>query len=178
MDRLIRSLVLLVVLALVATACAEDPAVEGEAPDATTGEPAEESPDEDQPADDVSGDGKADLQVADSDVGQVLVDADGMSLYLFAPDEGAGESTCYDECAANWPALTVDGEPVAGDDVDEALLSTTERDDGDTQVVYNGHPLYTFTNDEAPGDTNGQGLNDVWWLVGPDGEPVDDGDDG
>ncbi|MFB6268839.1 MAG: hypothetical protein ABEH83_02780 [Halobacterium sp.] len=99
--------------------------------------------------------------------GDVLVDADGMSLYLFDADE-QGESTCYDDCAQNWPPLTVDGTPTAGGDV-TASLGTTERDDGSTQVTAADWPLYYFSGDEQPGDTNGQGVSDVWWLVAPDG---------
>ncbi|WP_336037882.1 hypothetical protein [Halobacterium yunchengense] len=102
--------------------------------------------------------------------GDVLVDADGFALYLFDPDE-RGESTCYDDCASNWPPLTVDADPTAGSGV-TADLGTAERDDGSLQVTASDWPLYYFAGDEAPGDANGQGLNDVWWLVGPDGSRV------
>jgi predicted lipoprotein with Yx(FWY)xxD motif len=104
--------------------------------------------------------------------GDVLAGPDGLTLYMFDQDEqGAGESACYDSCADNWPPLTVEDEPAAGDGVD-AALSTIEREDGSMQVVANGWPLYYFASDEAPGDTNGQGVGDVWWVLAPDGTPV------
>jgi predicted lipoprotein with Yx(FWY)xxD motif len=83
-----------------------------------------------------------------------------------------GKPTCYDDCAQTWPALEAQGEPVAGDGIDESLLGRVERTDGATQVTYNDLPLYHYSGDEAAGDTNGQGLSDVWWLLSPDGEPL------
>ena len=97
--------------------------------------------------------------VATSGLGDILQDADGRTLYLFNPD-GQGDPTCYDDCADNWPALV--GEVAAGDGLDAALLGTVTRTDGAVQVTYNGWPLYYFSGDAAPGDTNGQGLNDEW----------------
>jgi len=111
----------------------------------------------------------ATLNVASSDLGEILVDADGRTLYLFMPDD-QGASTCYDSCESNWPPFTVEG--IAGDGVDAALLGTTERTDGSVQVTYNGWPLYHFGGDVAPGDTNGQGLNDVWFVVSASGEAI------
>lgn len=102
--------------------------------------------------------------------GDVLVDSEGMSLYLFTQDSG-GESSCYGDCASNWPPLTVEGEPTGGDGV-SASLGTTERDDGSMQVTAAGHPLYYFAGDSQPGDTNGQGVGDVWYLLAPDGSQV------
>lgn len=126
------------------------------------------------------GSGTGTVQVRDHDeFGDILVDADGMTLYLFdADDQGSGESACYDDCADAWPPLTVDGEPTAADGV-SADLSTFEREDGATQVAANGWPLYYFASDENPGDVKGQGVNDVWWVVAPDGSKVTEaGDDG
>ena len=106
------------------------------------------------------------------DLGDVLVGPDGMTLYMFDADEQrAGESACYDDCAEAWPPLTVDAEPTASEGV-TADLSTFERADGQTQVAAAGWPLYYFVEDEEPGDAAGQGVNDVWWVLNPDGEPV------
>ncbi len=109
------------------------------------------------------------LEVSQSDLGAILVDGEGLTLYLFVPD-GQGESVCYDECAANWPPLIEEVE--AGDGIDASLLGSTERTDGTTQVTYNGWPLYYFAGDSSPGDTNGQGLNDVWYVLDSAGDAV------
>ena len=116
-------------------------------------------------------DATATVQLADSDLGQILVASDGMTLYLFEADEG-DTSTCYDDCAATWPAL-VDDAPTAGDGVDASLLGTPERDDGEVQVTYAGHPLYFYAPDEAPGDTLGQEVGDVWYVVDAKGSAVE-----
>lgn len=129
---------------------------------------------------DADDDAAADVAVASAtvDLGEILVDGDGMTLYLFEPDE-QGPSTCYDDCEANWPPLVTDGEPAAGDGADPDLLGTTDRDDGTTQVTYDGWPLYHWAGDEAEGDTNGQGVQDVWWVLDPAaGTPIRDGDSG
>jgi predicted lipoprotein with Yx(FWY)xxD motif len=109
----------------------------------------------------------ATVEVADGDLGEVLVDADGMTLYLFTSDS-EDSSSCSDVCADTWPPLT--GDAVAGDGIDAEALSTFERDDGTTQLSYHGHPLYLFAGDTAPGDTEGHGLTDSWFAVTPDGE--------
>lgn len=103
--------------------------------------------------------------------GDILVDGEGMTLYMFDSDtQGEEASTCYDDCLGNWPPLTGE-DPEAGDGV-TAKLSTFEREDGEIQVAANGWPLYHFANDSSPGDTNGQGVGDVWWLLDPAGEPI------
>ena len=102
--------------------------------------------------------------------GDILVDSEGMSLYLFTQDEGS-ESACYGDCASAWPPLTVEGEPTAGPGV-TAELGTTERDDGSAQVTAGGKPLYYYAGDSQPGDTAGQGVGGVWFLLAPDGSQV------
>lgn len=114
---------------------------------------------------------EATVAAEESDLGEIVVDAEGRTLYVFLADEGS-ESTCYDECEDSWPPLTVDGEPVAGEGVDDALLGTSERTDGSTQVTLDGHPLYLFGGDQAAGDVNGQGVGDVWFVVSPSGEAI------
>ena len=114
----------------------------------------------------------ATVEVADTDLGEVLVDGEGRTLYLFDADEQAA-STCYDDCAANWPPL-LDDDPVAGEGTDDGLLATTEREDGQTQVTYDEWPLYHWIGDEQPGDVEGQGVQDVWWVMAPDGQPLRD----
>lgn len=113
--------------------------------------------------------GPAEIMVAESDLGPILVDAEGMTLYLFTQDT-PGTSVCEDDCLAAWPPL--EGEPQAGDGVDESLLGSIERSDGTVQATYNDWPLYYFAQDAAPGDLNGQAVNEVWWVVSPEGEAV------
>lgn len=119
--------------------------------------------------------GEATVNVADvGTYGSALVNGDGMALYVFSLDTG-GTSACADDCAAEWIPLASQGAPVAGEGVDASLLGTITRDDGTMQVTYNGHPLYTFVDDAAPGDANGQGLDDfdgIWNLISPAGEPI------
>lgn len=109
------------------------------------------------------------VATASSAHGQILVDEAGMTLYVFDSDEGS-TSTCYDGCAQTWPPL--EGPADAGDGADAALLGTTTRDDGTVQVTYDGQPLYYYAADQAAGDTNGQGVGGVWWVVAADGAAV------
>ncbi len=104
-------------------------------------------------------------------LGSFLVDAEGMTLYLFTKDT-PDTSTCYDDCAGAWPPLLSEGEVAGGEGVDAALLGTTERTDGMAQVTYGGWPLYYWVKDEAPGDTTGQDVGEVWYVVSPAGEAV------
>src|SRR5690606_9282250 len=109
-----------------------------------------------------------------SELGQFLTDQNGMALYLFLPD-AQGASTCYDDCATNWPPVTVesaDALPTLGAGLDQALLGTVERDDGTLQVTYNGWPLYYYIGDMEPGVTNGQGLGGNWFIVNAAGEAI------
>ena len=118
--------------------------------------------------DDPGADGPS-IQIADSPLGAIVADDAGNTLYLFDPD-AQGTSVCYDQCADAWPPLL--GEVGAGDGVESALLGTTSRDDGTTQATYNGWPLYYFAADQAAGDTNGQGRNDVWWVISASGDAI------
>ena len=108
-------------------------------------------------------------------LGDTLVDGKGMTLYIFEADTSS-TSTCVDACAENWPPLTVTGEPVLGDGLDESLFATSARPDGTQQLTVDGHPLYLFANDTKPGDTNGQGIGDVWYAAGIDGSKLGDAD--
>ncbi len=165
------------VLVLALAACAA-PAGEGSPspaatdPSMATPEPmtASPSPTETEEAEATAGD--ATVLVADSELGSILTDAEGMTIYWFANDT-EGASNCEGDCLANWPPVTVDGEPTAGDGVD-AELGTITGNDGSTQLTVNGFPAYYFAGDQAPGDTNGQGVGDVWWVFGADGEPIEE----
>ena len=96
--------------------------------------------------------------------GSYLVDGEGMALYMFTNDAD-GQSACTGGCAEAWPPLLADGEVAVGPGVAASLITTIERPDGGQQVAYAGMPLYYFASDMAAGDTAGQGVNDVWYLV-------------
>ncbi len=104
-------------------------------------------------------------------LGSVLVDSEGMTVYLFTPDKGT-ESTCYGGCESAWPPVMAEGKPTAGEGAASSALGTTKRKDGSTQVTYEGHPLYTFTGDSAPGEANGQEDEGVWFVLDESGTAV------
>jgi predicted lipoprotein with Yx(FWY)xxD motif len=110
----------------------------------------------------------------EGELGTILVNAKGRTLYLFRGDSGP-TSTCFGACAAAWPPLQAAGKPTVGGGADAALLGTTTRSDGEQQVTYNGHPLYLYAGDENAGDTRGQGLTDYgagWYVLTPAGQQV------
>jgi predicted lipoprotein with Yx(FWY)xxD motif len=119
--------------------------------------------------------GGAAIQAGDTSLGSVATGSDGLTLYAFMPD-AQGAPTCTGECAANWPPVIVgDGAtPTPGDGIDASKLGTVANPEGGTQLTYGGWPLYYFGGDQAAGDTNGQGLNDVWYAMGADGSAIDD----
>ena len=99
--------------------------------------------------------GSARVALRSTNLGKVLVNGQGQTLYLFQADKGTA-STCFGGCAQAWPPLTTTGKPTAGAGVSAAKLGTTKRSDGMTEVTYNGHPLYLFVGDHAPGQTTGE----------------------
>jgi predicted lipoprotein with Yx(FWY)xxD motif len=108
------------------------------------------------------------------DLGKILVDAKGRTVYLFEKDTGP-MSTCFGACAADWPPVTTTGKPTAGSGVTGSMLATTKRSDGTSQVVYNGHPLYRYIGDQKAGDTNGQNVNAFgaeWYALSTAGNKV------
>lgn len=147
-----RFVLLLSALLLAATACATD---ETTAPDQTPEQAPEQM--------------GATLAVASSELGDIVADGEGMTLYAFQPDE-QGDPTCVDACLQNWPLL--EAPATAGTGIDESLIGTVQHPSGPTQVTYNDWPLYYFANDEQAGDTNGQGVGDNWYVVSSAGEPI------
>ena len=107
-------------------------------------------------------------------LGQILVDGNGRTLYLFEKDTSSA-STCYGACASYWPPLLTSGTPQAGSGAKASLLGTTKRTDGTTEVTYAGHPLYYVVTDHNPGDASGEGVNNYgasWFVVGADGNKI------
>ena len=119
--------------------------------------------------------GASSIALAGSKLGDILVDGKGRTLYLFEADKGPA-SVCDGACAAAWPPLTTSGKPKAGAGVSAAKIGTTKRDDGTTEVTYNGHPLYYYAGDSAPGQTNGQGIDGFgaeWYVLSGAGNKID-----
>ncbi|MBV2357107.1 hypothetical protein KUM39_22480 [Streptomyces sp. J2-1] len=109
----------------------------------------------------------------DPKLGDVVVDRNGMTVYRFMKDQAwpKSVSNCLGACLAKWPAVA----PVAAADtkgVQKKGLMGFTRSDGVKQMTVNCWPVYTFTGDKAPGDTNGQGVGGTWYAVAPDGKPV------
>jgi predicted lipoprotein with Yx(FWY)xxD motif len=117
----------------------------------------------------------ATVAVQSSKLGKILVDDQGRTLYLFEKDKGP-KSTCAGACASAWPPLATNGAPKAGSGVTAADLTASQRDDGSSQVVYHGHPLYRYAGDSKAGNTNGEGLNQFgaeWYVLGPSGNKTE-----
>lgn len=106
--------------------------------------------------------------VQNGTLGAFLADGEGRSLYLYTKDT-KNTSNCYDQCAVNWPALISSAQPTLKDGVTAGLLGTATRKDGSTQVTYNGWPLYYYIGDKKGGDTAGQAVGKVWWVISPEG---------
>jgi predicted lipoprotein with Yx(FWY)xxD motif len=116
---------------------------------------------------------------------QILVDSAGKTLYMFTFDP-RNSSICTARspvtgCSTVWPPFVVKGKPVAARGLDRAKVGTLKRSDGSLQVTYNGHALYRFAGyppargDKSPGDANGQGFEEAWYVLGPSGRPIKNG---
>jgi predicted lipoprotein with Yx(FWY)xxD motif len=107
-------------------------------------------------------------------LGKVLVDGSGRTLYLFEKDKGP-KSTCSGTCASAWPPVTTTGKPTAGAGVTASKLTLVKGPDGQ-QVLYAGHPLYTYAGDSAAGQTNGEALDQFgaeWYALNSGGAKVE-----
>ena len=121
-----------------------------------------------------SGGGAATIAVKNlgGEVGSVLVDSKGFTLYYFKKDKG-GKSACYGGCAAVWPPLTTEGAPKGMGGVQASMLGTTKRSDGTVEVTYAGWPLYTYEADKKPGEANGTDVKSFgasWYPLHANGE--------
>jgi predicted lipoprotein with Yx(FWY)xxD motif len=118
----------------------------------------------------------ANLTVATGSAGSYLADNSGRALYMLEGDTDG--SKCTEGCLEVWPPLLApQGAPTAtAPNLKAEMLGTTKRADGSTQVTYNGHPLYRYTQDTGPGSTAGQGIDDdwgEWYLVSPEGTAME-----
>jgi predicted lipoprotein with Yx(FWY)xxD motif len=115
----------------------------------------------------------ATIKTGDSQFGDVLFDGDNQAIYYFDKESGS-KSECYGECAEAWPPVLTEGAPQAGAGIQQGLLGTTQRDDGTTQVTYDGHPLYLYAH-EGPNQVTCHDVSEfggLWLAVQPNGEAV------
>jgi len=115
------------------------------------------------------------VSVRKTALGSILVDARGRALYLFEKDV-KGVSMCSSACASYWPPLTSQAAPRAGSGVHKSLLALGKARNGVRQVLYAGHPLYTFVGDNHAGQTAGEGLTNfgaAWYAVAASGKKVE-----
>lgn len=135
----------------------------------STGESDEYSSEAPTPTKDVAA---ASLATAQNPLGTIVVDGKGMTVYVFDKDTAdSGASTCEGDCLAKWPAVVATSEKPEATGVTGTVGEIT-RTDGTKQVTLNGLPLYYFAGDAAAGDTTGQGLGGVWWVVAPTGDKI------
>jgi predicted lipoprotein with Yx(FWY)xxD motif len=169
---------------LTLVACGDDddddaPATQAETPAAET--TADDSAESEQGSDEggQSGGGGGgsskpgiEITTADSQFGEALFDSDQRAIYYF-DKETSEQSECYDACAEAWPPVLTEGDPQAGGGADAKLLGTTERDDGTTQVTYDGRPLYYYVDDPAGQIAchNVSEFGGLWLAVQPNGDP-------
>jgi predicted lipoprotein with Yx(FWY)xxD motif len=116
----------------------------------------------------------ATVNLRKTQLGQILVNSKGHTLYLFKKDTN-GKSSCTGSCAKFWPPLISHAKPTAGSGVKASLLGTTRRSNGSRQVTYNKHPLYTYTLDTKAGQTKGEGtlaFGAKWYAVSAKGTAV------
>ncbi|WP_420750911.1 hypothetical protein [Rhodococcus sp. O3] len=112
------------------------------------------------------------LAVAGSELGDIIVDGSGMTVYVFDQDTpGSGTSACTGPCLDEWPPVLTDTttpqvEGVGGE------IGTIPAPDGRQQITVNGWPIYFYVDDTAPGEVDGQGEGGVWWVLDPAGQKV------
>src|SRR4051794_18221753 len=110
------------------------------------------------------------LVVADvADVGQVITDQNGMTLYRYDKDTAKPpKSNCDGDCAKIWPPVLANGQKLIG--IDPALVGDVTRADGAHQITLAGWPLYYYIGDKMPGTWKGQNVGGIWWVVTPEGK--------
>ena len=113
-----------------------------------------------------------DATVATTTLGRVVVDGKGMSAYFFDNDKAnSGASTCTGQCETIWPAITSKSSTPTVTGI-TGIVGTITGVAGGKQVTINGRPIYTYAGDKAPGDTNGQGISGIWYVVAPSGDEI------
>ncbi len=116
------------------------------------------------------------IGIASSRLGNIMVDDKGLSLYMFTPD-ARNVSVCEGQCLVAWPPIMLGKDDTLADvelkgDLRRSLLGVAMRENGSRQVTYNGWPLYYWFRDAKAGDVLGQWVQNVWFVLSPDGAPI------
>ena len=116
-----------------------------------------------------------DLATGTSSLGTIVVDGRGMTVYFYTKDiKGSGTSNCAGGCLALWPAVKASSGTPKVDGV-TGTVGTITRDDGTMQVTIDGMPVYTYAQDSKAGDVTGEGVENLWYAVNPDGTALKSG---
>jgi predicted lipoprotein with Yx(FWY)xxD motif len=116
------------------------------------------------------------INIGDTRLGKILVDGEGLSLYMFSPDR-RNVATCDGQCLVVWPPVVLTGtqtlaDVTTGPGLRRSQLGIAVRPDGVRQVTYNSWPLYYWYLDTKPGDVRGQWVNNIWFVLSDDGFPI------
>jgi predicted lipoprotein with Yx(FWY)xxD motif len=114
------------------------------------------------------------LSVANSRYGKIIVDGSGRTLYLF-DIERDHKPTCNGACAVAWPPFVAPGAAASAPELDQALITTAVRNDGSSQLLYNGHPLYYYAGDHAAGEIKCQAVIEFgggWYVIDTHGNKI------
>jgi len=112
------------------------------------------------------------LKTASTPLGDVVTDGNGMTLYIFTKDsKGTTKSACSGPCLAAWPAALMGSSAPKATGI-TGTVGSIAAPGGGKQVTLNGRPLYYFAKDQAAGDVLGQGVLNLWWVLGTTGEPI------
>lgn len=170
MRRWMVGLAVAVVLVTGATACGDDDG-DGDAADTTSTTSDADTTATDDGTTSTTGEAAAVLiGTGETDHGEVLTDTDGLTLYIFT-DDAEGVSNCVDTCADIWPRVIAENVETRGElDIEVGLV---DGDEAERQVTVNGRPVYTYSGDSEPGMATGQGLLGKWWVLDPDGNPIE-----
>jgi predicted lipoprotein with Yx(FWY)xxD motif len=106
------------------------------------------------------------------DLGSVVVDGEGYTLYRFDKDKANPPTTkCVDACAEKWPPVVVDRTAkLRVDGIEDSAIGLLQRPDGTTQLTIKGWAVYRYSGDKAPGSTDGQGVGGTWYAITPQGK--------
>ena len=157
---------------VVIAACGDDPALLAAPADTPTTVPASAPPS--PTAEPTAPVADAAVKISQTELGDVLADPRGMTLYGFTNDVDA-TSTCAGTCAEAWPPVIVEPDFIVSPGLDTGIFATTQREDGSHQLVAGKWPLYLYAADAKPGDVTGHGSGDVWFAVDTSGRLISDG---